>query len=185
MLLISSRREQDRSTSSGISLVEVLVALVVLAVSVAGTSGMFSNAITSIFRTGDYASQASVIEADIARVQSIAVNYNACTVPSGSIDNCPGQALGNSFYYFPGSSGDIPAFFAACNAPSPSDHITNNFIAAVNALPQPGSSVTRETVVRAAGTPANDHAVVVRWSTSTLNNARVLKVAPVVSSWCN
>ena len=63
MLLISSRREQDRSTSSGISLVEVLVALVVLALSVAATSGMFSNAITSVFRTGDYASQASVIEA--------------------------------------------------------------------------------------------------------------------------
>lgn len=173
---------------SGFTLVEALVAVVVITVAVAGTAGLFNVAMNAIRRTGDKASQGSAIEADISRIGELAVLFNACTVATGSFDSCPGQAVGNSFYYFPEDQAEAGDFYDACNSASPSGHITNAFIERLNnrgLLPNPGSGVTRLDAAREDGSDSSNHVVVVRWRTAELNPARVFKITPVVSSWCN
>lgn len=172
----------------GFTLVEALVAVVVITVGVAGTAGLFNVAMDAIRRTGEKASQGSGIESDISRIGELSVLYNACTVSTGSFDNCPDQAVGNSFYYFPEDLANAGAFYAACNSVVPETHLTNTFIERLNnrsLLPDPGSGVTRLDAVREDGSDPSNHVVVVRWETAELNPARVLKITPVVSSWCN
>lgn len=172
----------------GFTLVEALVAVVVITVAVAGTAGLFNVAMNAIRRTGDKAAQGSAVEADISRIGELAVLFNACTVATGSFDACPGQAVGNSFYYFPEDPADAGDFYNACNSASPSGHITDAFIQRLNnrsLLPDPGSGVTRLDAEREDDSDPSNHVVVVRWRTAELNPARVFKVTPVVSSWCN
>ncbi|EDY39704.1 hypothetical protein CPCC7001_2585 [Cyanobium sp. PCC 7001] len=157
---------------------------VIIAVAVAATFTVFSTAIRGIRLTGDQASQSSAIEADVSRIGNISVSYNACTNSAGSFAACPGQAQGNSFYYFPGTVANVQAFYDACNATAAGSHITANFITAVNNLAQPGAGVTRLTAVRENSVDPQNHVVVVSWQTPTANPARVIKVTPVVSSWC-
>ncbi|WP_087067821.1 type II secretion system protein [Cyanobium sp. NIES-981] len=172
-------------SDAGFTLIEVLVGTVVIAVTVAATAGLFGTAINIIRRTGLLASQGSVIDADISRIGELSVNYNACTTPTGSFAACPGQAVGTSYYYFPSTSANATAFFSACNSTTASSHITANFIAAINNLPQPGSGVTRQTAQREDGSNSGNHVVVIRWQTATQNPIRVLKTLPVLSAWCN
>lgn len=172
------------SGCQGFSLVEALIASVVIAIAVAATVGGFSAAINFIGRTGNSASQASVVEADIAQIGDLSVRYSACTDSLGSLDPCPGQAEGNSFYYFPENSANSQDFYDACNSASPDSHITKNFIDAINTPTSLGAGVARLTAVREDPTDSENHIVVVSWSTAAMNPYRVIKIAPVVSSWC-
>jgi prepilin-type N-terminal cleavage/methylation domain-containing protein len=172
------------SIAGGFSLVEVLIGMVVIAISVAGTTGLFNVAMTSIRQTGEKAGQGSAVEADVARIGELAVSYNACTNPTGSFDACPGQDVANSFYYFPDDLNDRGAFFDACKSTAGS-HITDAFIAAINQLPPPGSGVTRLPAEREPNAAGDNHVVVVRWQAAELNFSRVIKTTPVLSSWCN
>lgn len=175
-------------SSLGFTLVEALVAMVVITVAVAGTAGLFNVAMDAIRRTGEKASQGSGIESDISRIGELSVLFNACTVPTGSFDNCPDQAVGNSFYYFPEDLANAGAFYAACNSLAPETHLTNAFIERLNnksLLPDPGSGVTRLDAVRDDVSDPSNHVVIVSWQTANLNPARVLKITPVASSWCN
>jgi type II secretory pathway pseudopilin PulG len=170
--------------SSGFTLVEALVGTVIIAVAVSATFAVFSTAIRGIRLTEDQASQSSLIEADVSRIGNLSVSYNACTNSAGSLAACAGQAQGNSFYYFPGNTANVPAFYNACNATAAGSHITANFITAINGLAQPGPGVTRLAAARENGADPQNHVVVVQWQTPTANPARVIKITPVVSSWC-
>lgn len=180
---------------AGFSLVESLVAAVVLAVALLGSSGALQGISGLLQRSAGHNAMGLAIDNDISEIKRLASLYTACLVPAGSIptgaDVGCGQGLSpdQAAYFFPVNPGvaeaNITAFFAACNAASASSHITQGFITAINALPAVGAGVTRTSVSREAPTDPKNHNVTVRYAAADGSIQRVIKVAPVLSAWCN
>lgn len=192
---LSSHFTGEIAVSQGFSLVEALVASVILAVAVVATMGAFNFVVSSIRGTGTTAARNAVIDNDISEIKRLSQLYSACTSAQGSIPSgevCPsagGEAsypAGNSYYYFPSSDANIDAFFAACNSTSEGSHIVANFISAIGSISLPSGSGVQRSAVREDGSDADNHVVKITYtSTADLNFSRVVKVVPVLSSWCN
>jgi prepilin-type N-terminal cleavage/methylation domain-containing protein len=180
--------------SAGFSLTEALVAVVVLAIALVGSSGALRGISDLLGRSGQINAMNLAIDNDISEIMRLASLYTACLVPSGSVP-AEGQSCGagitpdQAAYYFPVDPGvneaNITAFFAACNATSASSHITQGFITAIGQLPAVGAGVSRSSVAREAPGDAKNHNVIVRYTAPNSPMQRIIKVAPVVSAWCN
>lgn len=182
-------RSGYHSSSAGFTLLEVLVSLVVLVIAGIGAIAGFNLITQSVIGSDIRANQSRLIDEDIAEISRLSEVYNACVDPAGSIStNCPGQQVGNSFYYFPDpvTPANVNTFFLACRSTTAAGHITQNFITAINALGQPAGDVTREAAIRVEPTDAANHLVRITWVDPTRNNRelRRLEITPVVSAWC-
>lgn len=180
--------------SAGFSLTEALVAAVVLAIALLGSSKALEGITTMLERSEQTNAKSLAIDNDISEIKRLASLYTACTVPSGGFpaanESCgTGISSDQSAYYFPADPGEnesnITAFFQACNNPNAGSHITQGFITAISQLPPPGSGVERSSVAREDGSDPANHNVIVRYSSSDGSVQRMIKVAPVVSAWCN
>ena len=181
--------------SPGFSIVEALVAVVVLAVALAGSSVAMRSITNLLGRSGQLNANSLAIDNDISEIKRLASVYTACVVPTGSIPSGASAGCGQGLtpdraaYFFPVDPGvneaNITAFFAACNATSAASHITQGFITAIGQLPPVGAGVSRSSVTREAPTDPKNHNVIVRYATADGSMQRVIKVAPVVSAWCN
>lgn len=190
---LASRRPP--SSAAGFSLTEALVAAVVLGIALLGSSGALRGITDLLGRSAGVNAMNLAIDNDISEIKRLASLYTACLVPTGSIpvgaDAGCGQALSpdQAAYFFPVNPGtneaNITAFFAACNAASAENHITKNFIDAINQLPAVGAGVSRSSVAREASSDPRNHNVIVRYSAPNGPMQRMIKVAPVVSAWCN
>jgi prepilin-type N-terminal cleavage/methylation domain-containing protein len=181
------------SADSGFSLVEVLVAAVIISVSSVAVVGAFNLVTQSVTGTGLRADQSRRIDAQIDQISEISEIYTACNEPAGEIPVNPQTACGanisprSSFYYFPdyGVPADVEAFFAACRSTDPSSHITSNFINQINILPSPGGGIAAPVASRIASTNPSSHLVQVTWSGDPGGRLlRQIQIRPVVSSWC-
>lgn len=187
--------------SDGFSLVEVLVALVVITVASAGAIGAFNLIRQSIRGTEARSDQNRLIDENIAQITRISATFTSCITPTGAnpVDpesHCTGTdvAFGNSYYYFPVISDRLDPstwtnatnFRTACNAGT----LRSNFIAAlgggsaVSLNASDGSPlVTRQPIVAVAN---SKHLVEITW-TAPGDASRVfrkIRVAPIVSAWC-
>ena len=185
----------------GFSLVEVLIALVVFGIAATTTLVFFSNSLRSIYRTGSVSEINASIESDIARIKQLAEEYNACMPPTGTADSgsttlCSGSGqtwpdgttpiqFGDAWYYYPSTASSTTlrdAFLDACASPTKESHITNNLIEAIEETTPP-SGATR-TVTREAPSDALNHVIMIRYQSAVGGIDRLLKIVPVVSSWC-
>ena len=195
----ASRRPLSRpslaAAAAGFSLAEALVAAVVLALALVGSTSVLQSITSLLGRSGDVNAINLAIDNDISEIKRLASLYTPCLVPTGSLlaegQSCgPGITPDQAAYYFPVDPGvneaNITAFFAACNAASAGSHITNGFITAIGQLPPVGAGVSRSSVAREAPADPANHNVIVRYTAA--NNTpmqRMIKVTPVVSAWCN
>ncbi len=188
--------------STGFSIVEALVAVVVLAVALAGSSVALRSITNLLGRSGQLNANSLAIDNDISEIKRLASVYTACllvadvpvpmgSIPSGDSAGC-GQGLtpDRAAYFFPVVPGvneaNITAFFAACNATSAASHITQGFITAIGQLPSTvGTGVSRSSVVREAPTDPKNHNVIVTYTATDGSMQRVIKVVPVLSAWCD
>lgn len=180
---------------AGFSLVEALVALVVLAVALAGSSVALRGITGLLGRSGELNAMSLAIDNDISEIKRLASLYTACLVPTGSIPTGASAGCGRNLtpdqaaYFFPVDPGvneaNITAFFAACKASSAASHITQGFITAIGQLPAVGAGVSRSSVAREAPTDPKNHNVIVRYAAADGSIQRVIKVAPVLSAWCD
>jgi type II secretory pathway pseudopilin PulG len=198
----ASRRQRGATTgfsltpaSAGFSLTEALVAAVVLGIALVGSSGALRGITDLLGRSAEVNAMNLAIDNDISEIKRLASLYTACLVSTGSIPAGADAGCGKGLtpdqaaYYFPVDPGsneaNITAFFAACNATSASSHITQGFITAINGLPAVGAGVSRGSVEREAPGDAKNHNVIVRYTAPNSPMQRMIKVAPVVSAWCN
>ena len=180
---------------AGFSLTEALVAAVVLGIALVGSSGALRGITDLLGRSGQVNAMNLAIDNDISEIKRLASLYTACLVPTGSIpvgaDAGCGKGLSpdQAAYFFPVNPGtneaNITAFFAACETASADNHITKTFIDAINQLPAVGAGVSRSSVAREASGDPKNHNVIVRYSAANSPMQRMIKVAPVVSAWCN
>jgi type II secretory pathway pseudopilin PulG len=179
---------------AGFSLTEALVAAVVLAIALVGSSSALRSITNLLERSSQLNAMHLAIDNDISEIKRLASLYTACRVASGGMlaegEACgPGITPDQAAYYFPTDPGlnevNISAFFAACNATSAGSHITQGFITAIGQLPDVGAGVTRSSVAREAPADPANHNVIVRYTASNSPMQRMIKVAPVVSAWCN
>jgi hypothetical protein len=180
---------------AGFSLVEALAATVVLAVALVGSSGALQGISGLLERSAGHNAMGLAIDNDISEIKRLASAYSACVVPTGSIPSGTDAGCGKGFspdqaaYYFPVNPGlneaNITAFFAACKATTAASHITQGFITAITALPAVGAGVTRSAVGREAPTDPKNHNVMVRYAAADGSIQRLIKVAPVLSAWCD
>jgi hypothetical protein len=188
----ASRRPS--ATAAGFSLTEALVAAVVLAVALVGSSSAMRGITNMLGRSGQVNAMNLAIDNDISEIKRLASLYTACRVSSGSL-LAEGESCGSGItpdqaaYYFPVDPGlneaNITAFFAACNATSAGSHITQGFITAIGQLPPVGAGVSRSSVVREAPADPANHNVIVRYTAPDSPMQRMIKVAPVLAAWCN
>lgn len=197
----SSRHRADASglsltaAQAGFSLVEALVAMVVLAVALAGSSVALRGITGLLGRSGQLNASSLAIDNDISEIKRLASLYTACVVPTGSLPTGASAGCGRGLtpnqaaYFFPVDPGvneaNITAFFAACNSTSASGHITQGFITAIGQLPPVGAGVSRTSVAREAASDPKNHNVIVRYAAADGSIQRVIKVVPVLSAWCN
>lgn len=185
----------------GFSLVEALVALVVLTVASAGSIVAFNITLQAIRGTEVRSDQNRLIDQNVAQITRISETFTSCETPTGTNpvnpeSYCTGTdvAFRNSYYYFP----EIPdpddsdtwtnatSFRDACSDGS----LRSNFItaisggSAVNLNGSNGSAlVTRQPVVAVAN---SNHLLEITW-TAPSDSTRIfrqIRVAPVVSNWC-
>jgi prepilin-type N-terminal cleavage/methylation domain-containing protein len=197
----SSRHRADASglsltaAQAGFSLVEALMAMVVLAVALAGSSVALRGITSLLGRSGQLNASSLAIDNDISEIKRLASLYTACVVPTGSLPTGASAGCGQGLtpnqaaYFFPVDPGvneaNITAFFAACNSTSASSHITQGFITAIGQLPPVGAGVSRTSVAREAASDPKNHNVIVRYAAADGSIQRVIKVVPVLSAWCN
>jgi hypothetical protein len=179
-----SRAIKARSScrDAGFSIVEGLIASVIVALAVAATAGGFNLVTSSIRGTAEKNTANLSIDNDVSRIKKLSAEYSACVTPAGGF---PGNGcdVGSdiSHYYFPMDPLKVDQFFAACNGAAGA-HITANFVDALKNLGEPAPGVSRAVARENGGDPKN-HNVIVRY-TADGKESRVLKVAPVVSAWC-
>jgi hypothetical protein len=182
------------AATAGFSLTEALVAAVVLGIALVGSSGALRSIANLLERSGEINAMNLAIDNDISEIKRLASLYTACQVPSGAMlaegAVCgPGITPDQAAYYFPVDPGlneaNITAFFTACNATSAGSHLTQGFITAIGQLPAVGAGVSRSSVAREAPADPANHNVIVRYTAPNNPMQRMIKVAPVVSAWCN
>lgn len=202
MLLVSERlllrqssrqlltRHSYRSYSdAGFSIVEGIIASVILIVAVMGTAAAFNLITSSISGTSKKNAANIAIDKDISLIKKFSVDYTSCVNPTGSVP-VDGAAcdVSSTFsnYYFPKTAvvSEQNQFFAACRSTSPGSHITANFKTAIDAIPADlGSGVVRQPAVREDGADPQNHNIIIEYK-SDGSSIRLIKVVPVVSSWC-
>jgi type II secretory pathway pseudopilin PulG len=176
------------SPDQGFSIIEGLLAAVIVMIAIAGTSSAFNLLTSSVRRTDEVNSANLAADNDISKIQRLSTEYTSCVVPEGSIpaaNACTNTSVNEANYYFPQSTDplEIQKFFTACQSSGSGSHITSNFVSAINSLPAVGSGVARQSAVREDSSDPSNHIVVVNYILP-LGGSRILKIAPVVSSWC-
>lgn len=175
----------------GFSLVEVLVAVVIITVSSIAALSAFGLVTQTISGTGLRADQSRRIDSQIAQIIDFSNRYTSCLVPSGSVETSCGGGISpkTSFYYFPDptnsdGSVNVQLFFDSCRNAVPDLHITHNFILAINALVSPGGGVSEPLAVR-VNPVASNSLVRITWRSDPGGRLlREMQLSPVVSSWC-
>ena len=126
MLLVSSNSHLNKpltlpsSEASGFSIVEGLVAAVIVVVALAGTLTGFNLTTSSIRRTSEVGGANLAVDNDISRIKNLSFLYTSCVVASGSVpaDGACDVAPGTANYYFPSAPANAQAFFDACRSDS-------------------------------------------------------------------
>lgn len=193
-----ARGSSAKAGSRGFTLVEVLASSVIMLIAVAGSIVAFNLITQSVRGTGLRADQSRRIDSQIAEVSRLAEIYTSCGTPAGAVPPNPptvatacagGTAnvqIGNSFYYTPDPANIVAVddFYTACRSADPANHITANFMNAVDNLQAPNGAVLRLPSARVDEDDASNFLVEVTWTDPGNRVLRRFRISPLVSAWC-
>lgn len=187
----------NRAPSAGFSLVEILVGVVILAVSL-GMAGAMNGVATRGLRNSTILNDRSAaVEADIAQIRTMAERFTWCSggpsLEPSKVATCRSQDPSDESYYSPAVSIDeamanpsagntsMRRFQEACAFGT----LTDGLITAIRARPQP-DGVTR-TVTPVTVDELRTHRIDITYSTSAKDPnpvSRRLMIVPTVVAWC-
>ena len=169
------------SKSSGFSLVELLVAAVVMVLSSIGGGALFNSATRQVNTIHESLTQQFSISNDLATVLELNDRYSCA---SGTCSASLGGDPPNQSSYVPDDPDDpahSPTFRQLCGA-----GLANGLVNQVNATAVvAGPNVTRVASLEPAGSTssATPHRYRVRWS-SNGRTLRQVELIPTVAAWC-
>lgn len=176
----------------GFSLIEILTAIVILSIIAYATAIAFNLVVSNVRRSESLNSAQSAVDNDISKIRYMAKIYTPCEDPLGevpaSFPKCgaasPSDLPAN--YYFPpvDSSGAADLFSDYCSSADLSSHFTSRLIAAINALPDPSTAVSRNTAIRQNPSDPQNHNIVISYSSADTVAQRSFIVAPVARGFC-
>lgn len=181
----------------GFSLVEVLVAVVVLSIGVLGTVAGFNLITQSINRSTGYNQAQLAIDNDVTRIEQLARLYTPCEEPLGEVPEafpyCNGlvdspEAPGPNYYFPSGSGGEFDeaaaqAFAAACRSTNQSTHFVANLVTLIDEGGSLPENITRNVERQDPSDPKNPN-IKVSYSSDQIPFGRTLLVAPFAYAWC-
>jgi type II secretory pathway pseudopilin PulG len=191
----SSNRNDHRARLSatitpfnGFTIVELLMAIVIVVIAILGSAVTFNFAVKSTTQSADKVKIDSLIESDLAKLNAASVNYTYCTGQytwDGRL--CGSASPGQQNYYFPpvttsSSDADAVAFDSDCK----SGAMTADLITAINggdaslgfSAAAGGLGLSR--VAQAEGSA---HRIKVTYSLNS-NVYRELALIPLAAGWC-
>lgn len=176
----------------GSTILEVLLAVVIIGVALAGAATLMTSQNRSITSSVQLNQAQNQIDADVAAVRNLAETYTWCSGAggfNGSATNCAGAAARNENYYFPvpTATAAIAAFETACKNTT-SDTLNTTLVTAISspALPNPSLVTRAVTQDRNDAFPNGDfasHRLRITY-TSTTGASRVVLLVPTVAAWC-
>jgi hypothetical protein len=184
-------------SDAGVTLVEILVGVVVLATALAMAAVMNGVAGSGLTRSTLFNDRDAAVDADIAEIRELASRYTWCSgqglfsPPDPRPATCPSRDLGDERYYSPAvlqseatvadGNPSMRAFQNACADAS----LNNALITAINARPLP------EGLNRVVGQEAVDgiptNRLLVRYGTQAGDSTPIYRTAvisPTVAAWC-
>lgn len=171
-----------RSVQGGFSLVEMMVAAVLMLIATAGSVVLFNYSISQNRSSRGKQEEQSAISEDLANIQTMNDRYTCSTPSSCSVTSSdPGE---NSYY----ASGTTPStgtgsFDEACQ----NGNLINNLITAINNKATPTAftrlGITR-TVAKTTNSAADYLRYTVTWTSSTNARLRQITLVPTASGWC-
>ncbi len=181
--------------SHGFSLVEVIIATVLLAIVVGGTATILMSANRSSQRSGLLAETSAAIDTNIAMILKRAEEFTCCsgvcTADAATIAaagaKCTGS-YGDANYYFPDpdNATDLGNFLSRCKPTSATDGLVGPLIDSItggtNPIPAP-AGITR--VIAADpddGSDYSNHRILITYTGAGMT--RAIKVTPSIGAWC-
>ncbi len=200
MLLLKNQSVTHTSSGSGFTIVEILVAAVLLAVVAGGTAATMVIGNRTSQRAGLQTQLDALIDQDLSAIRTLNDRYTccpgSCTATASAISaavsagDCSVNTPGNENYYSPNQVSTNPAaattattaFRTACG----NGTITTNFITQIPALP---TAPAGSTLTRTAPTQVDAAAHRLQWTyTGSINGqvavTRVVNLTPTVAAWC-
>jgi prepilin-type N-terminal cleavage/methylation domain-containing protein len=167
-------------SEAGFSLVEVMVASVIMVLATTVAVSLFNYTSLNARRTEAKQDEQSAISEDIAAVIRLNEQYR-CTGPAtcGSMNDYP-----NEDEYITANAADIQGI---CDGAGNGSGFGSLLAAEVNALALPAQAtnlnITR-TAAEASEQRAPEHLYTVTWQNSDGNQIRQLTLLPTIASWC-
>lgn len=172
---------------SGFTLVELLIAIIVVLVAIIGSAAAFNFAVRSMSSSSDKVKLDSLVEADLAKLNLAASRYTYCSGEytwDGSV--CGSSAPGSQNYYFPptssSSSANADQFVADCADKSMTDDLVGA-IQSSDASLQLNQDAARLGLSRSAAKEGDSHRIKVQYSIGS-SVYRESAILPLVAGWC-
>lgn len=177
------------SSECGFTLVEVVVAIVILLGGALVVVGFFNLSTSSLFKSRNFDAAHAAIESDQSKIRRMAEEYSCCAGTCSTTGVCENGEVGDSYYYFPNANTDDDArnaFFAKCDGTSERlSQGLKNEIDGMSTTSLDDVNVSRE-VDFYSGT-SSDHRLSIKYTSadgSAVPIDRLLIVQPTVSAWC-
>jgi type II secretory pathway pseudopilin PulG len=186
---LASHRKQP---VSGFSLVEILVATVILLAATAGITSAINFSNRSTLLTEASSRDSAAIDTNISEILGLAERFTCCsgtcTSDAAAIAaagaKCTG-VFGDANYYFTGSNladqTDLSNFLTRCQAASTASDLVTPLISQITASVPAPNGIAR-TIAPDPDLPASTHTIRVIYTGNNIN--RVVKVVPTVAVWC-
>jgi len=179
MQTVRARKRHPTTQTRGFSLVEMMIAAVLMVIATIGTVSLFNYGISQNSSSRGKQEEQSAISEDVADIQRINDRYTcsneqACAVSSSD----PGE---NSYY--PTGPNPSSPFNAACLDGT----LLNNLISTITTTATP-SAFTRLGITRSVSTSASSDGRYNRYTVTWRNRAgtrlRQITLVPTVAGWC-
>lgn len=181
--MIQSKRDLAQ-LNSGFSLMELVVAVVLIAISSIGGTYLFNQATRQAKAISQTLEQQFAISNELAVIRDHNDRYTCATIP------CSVQTGGNppnQNQYVPANPDDpanTPTFHELCTL-----GLADNLISHINSTPKlTGSEITRlaSADLSSTGSPSSTtpHRYLVRWSSTDGRVLRQVQLIPTVAAWC-
>jgi type II secretory pathway pseudopilin PulG len=179
MRAFRARTRHPTRRAGGFSLVEMMMAAVLMVIATIGTVGLFNYGISQNSSSRGKQEEQSAISEDVAIIQRINDRYScsneqACAVASSD----PGEDS-----YYPEGPEPSPVFNAACLDGT----LLDNLISTIRATATPGTFTSlgiSRTVKPTANSAARYNRYTVTWRNRAGTRLRQITKVPTVAGWC-